>query len=116
MAASDVPDWVEGLKWIFAALILAFAFVGPQIMGPMMAKIKQATPNPASPPRVDNQMAVIGGALADKDAVYALASSIDKLTDVLEKRYKLEEEESEEAILQRRIKQAMKELAEKDKV
>lgn len=116
MEINDVPEWFEGLKWFIAAFLLACAFVGPQILGPIMNRLKASASAAVTPPHIDkNQLAVIGGTLADKDAVFALSVSIGRLCDILEKKYKLEEEENEEAQLERKIKQAMKELAKQDK-
>ncbi len=115
---SQAPEWVEGVKWIFAALLLAIAVVGPSILGPLINKFKQNLAAPSnlanvgsSPTIATGNMAVVGGALADKDAIIALSKSIDRLCDIMERRVQREEDKEEEDDLQRRIKEAMKELA-----
>lgn len=115
----DIPTWVESLKWIFAALILAVAVVGPKLFGPFLDRFRSTRQTVAASTSAHTAVAVVGGALADKDSMLTLAGSIDRLCDILERKQKWEEQEEEseriERVINERIRRAMDTLDKRDK-
>lgn len=108
-----MPEWVEGVKWLFAAFLLAIASVGPIILGPFLKKYKDPVPPPIIPQQpsgLSNQLAVVGGALANKDSLDQLNGTLSRLCDIFEKRYQMELEESEEAKFRKKLQDALERL------
>jgi hypothetical protein len=116
--ATQAPEWFEGLRWIVVAILVAIATVGPHLFSNFLAKqrSKQGLAAPQTPEnKASAQMAVVGGALADRDAVLELARVIDRLCDITEARYRIELEENEEDKMRRTIRELMDELGRKDR-
>lgn len=100
----EIPHWVDGLRWVFVALLLGVAYVGPKLFGPMFEKWKSSLPQ--QPSVGQHQFAVVGGALADRDAINRLAAAVERLCTIYEERTALEAEQNEEE----RLKKLMADL------
>jgi hypothetical protein len=111
--AQNLPQWVEGLRWIIVAILISSATAGPYIFSSWIRNRKPIEPLPNTP---TTPMAVIGGALADRDAVFELASVINRLCDILEARYMIEKEENEEDKMRRKMRELLEELKGKEKL
>lgn len=108
----EIPEWVEGLKWIIAAGLLAFAIVGPKIFGPFIDRFKASLPpvQPNHQTTIDRNMVVVGGALADRESIMMLVQAIDRLSDSLEDVLADRKKDSEEQRARRMIADLMKEM------
>ncbi len=105
---ANVPEWVEGLKWIIATFLLAAAYVGPKVLAPLLMKWKAAMPPP--PPQLGASMAVVGGALADRESIVALVAAINRLSEILEQRFQIEKAESDDDKMRKHMKELVADL------
>lgn len=107
---SEIPEWVESAKWLFAAAMLALAIVGPKVFGPLIEKWRHTLPPPSNGVLSSQHLAVVGAALADKDAVQQLALAVNRLCDIMEERIEKENELSQEAKTRRIFKELLDQM------
>lgn len=110
----NMPEWVQTLQWIGVAVLLAIAYVGPKIFGPIIERWKNAMPSSALGTR-PMPLAIAGAVLADKDAILRLSEALNRLCDVLEDRIAREEEQNEEAKTRETFRRLLKELTDAEK-
>lgn len=107
------PEWFQGLQWVIAAALLALASIGPKLFGPIIERWKASLPSPAPiSPTIgqSTQMAIVGAAFADRDAMLQLASAMNRLADVMEAREARENEIMEKLRLATMVEEAIERL------
>lgn len=107
MEPNEVPKWVETLSWVFVAGSLALAIIGPRLLAPFIEKWKATLP---AAPQIGPQLAVVGAAFADRDALTKLTEAVNRLCDIMDDRLEIETQTSQEAKARKMIQELLKEL------
>lgn len=116
MPDTGIPEWLETVKWVFAAFLLAIAIVGPKIVGPLIERWRNTLPVSSTSQLTPMPLAIAGAVLADKDAILRLSEALNRLCDILEDRSAREEEQNQESKTREMLRRLLREMNEAEQI